>query len=968
MYRQDYVLDSKLAEYVFFPLSHVFRENKALPVRATEIALQCLQILISRGWRELIPPDLAKQLLVLLTFLAGGSASEVKSQEVNEELATSAFACLRYLFGVSGTAGLSRNGSVDAADFPILGHAVSVILGGITDGPSIKVRLGALNALDSTIGSITDNEALTKFFPGIVSALTKVLSAGSRSKGSYKILQGALNTLNKILLKVINDDKAFKCEQSEPGNNPAVLGPHGRKEGEKEPWLQATSAQVKLALANILPLQSHEKEEVRGALFQLCISIMERCRRSLSQSVPMMIETSVVICAQGSIVDAVELLDNLKIVLGTDAILLEALKSSAHDWIIALPRALQSIDETPKARIVDQITITFEILDPQSTVSEVLGHALTSNLRLSISAAIRNFSSQAIQDVPESHQELSQALRTNLVKGGTKGFPEVVFRNTSQRSTIEGLQSLLERVCNTSILANLEMDVMETLSTTSGEEQLASLWLAIRMQSERRAAPRGDVQRATEGFEQSSSNLDDLYAFCLTILSETVYSAEADWRLQALSLEAIALQAQRQRYDFRSELVDALYPILERLGSSNAATQKHAIVTLRNVSAACDYATPKDMVIENVDYLVNAVSLKLNTLDISPQAPQVLTMMVRLCGATLLPYLDDLIEAIFAILECYHGYPLLVEQMFGVLNALVEEGGKGSATAMPGAAEPVSYISTYKPTSVADLASQLKKARTENPPLDRLSSTPLDVASGSSSPNDSMNALLQPKFEEATSLPKQLLTISSITSLTQHHLPTSSPSLRLLLLNLLPHAFQLLYYYQDHFLPLVNALWPVLIVRLYDDELYVTIAAANAVIALCKAAGGFLATRVMDEWAQILGLYRRCEREAGLERTKMKRAGLAGRRWEALGRLVAGIVKWVGASTEMEEEVWEMASKDQEAGRGFCLGGGMELKETLEALNADAMWLTEERARVRQGGGILVKPAVEGVVFREVQM
>ena len=953
---------------MFFPLSHVFRENKALPVRATEIALQCLQILISRGWRELIPPDLAKQLLVLLTFLAGGSATEVKSQEVNEELATSAFACLRCLFRVSDTAGLSRNGSVDVADFPILGHAVSVILGGITDGPSVKVRLGALNALDSTICSISDNEALTNFFPGIVSALTKVLSAGSRSKGSYKILQGALNTLDKILLKVINDDKAFECEQSELGSNTAALGLHGRKEGKKDSWLQATSAQVKLALANILPLQSHEKEEVRRALFQLCISIMERCRRSLSQSVPMMIETSVVICAQGSIVDAVELLDNLKVVLGTDAILLEALKSSAYDWIIALPRALQSNDETTKARIVDQITIAFEILDPQSTVSEVLGYALTSNLRLSISAAIRSSPSQAIQDIPESHQELNQALRTDLVKGGPKGYSEVIFRNISQKNTIEGLRSLLQRVSNTSILANLEMDVMETLRTASGEEQLASLWLAIRLQSERRAAPKGDVQCATEDFEQSNSNLDDLYAFCLTILSEPVYSMEADWRLQALSLEAIALQAQRQRYEFRSELVDALYPILERLGSSNAAIQKHAIITLRNVSAACDHATPKDMVIENVDYLVNAVGLKLNTFDISPQAPQVLTMMVRFCGATLLPYLDDLIEAIFAILECYHGYPILVEQMFGVLNALVEEGGKASATAITGAAEPVSCISTYKPTSVADLASQLKRARTENPPLDHLPSTPPDITLGSSSPNESMNAPLQPKYEEATPLPKHLLTISSVISLTQHHLPTSSPSLRLLLLNLLPHAFQLLSYYQDHFLPLVNALWPVLIVRLYDDELYVTIAAANAVIALCKAAGSFLVTRIVDEWAQILGFYRRCEREAGLEKTKMKRAGIAGRRWEALGRLVAEIVKWVGVTAEMEEEVWEMASKDQEAGRGLCLGGGMELRETLEALNADAMWLIEERGRVRKGGGKLVKPAIEGVVFRDVQL
>jgi hypothetical protein len=90
--------------------------------------------------------------------------------------------------------------------------------------------------------------------------------------------------------------------------------------------------------------------------------------------------------------------------------------------------------------------------------------------------------------------------------------------------------------------------------------------------------------------------------------------------------------------------------------------------------------------------------------------------------------------------------------------------------------------------------------------------------------------------------------LSRITSLTQHYLTSPTPTLRKSLLNLLATVCPALAPDEDAFLPLVNAVWPVLIERLYDPEAFVVIAACEALYALCATAGDFLTARFKTEW------------------------------------------------------------------------------------------------------------------------
>ncbi len=987
--QQADALDSKLAEYAFFPLSHIFRDTKDLPVRAVELALQCLQILISKGWRANLSSDLGKQLLILLSFLAGGSATDAKVKEVNEELGTAAFDCLAALFEATKYSFLGSR-VVSSQDVPVLGHAVTVMLDGVSDSPSLGVRLAALKALDNLISGITDDEALKNVFPGIVSSLTRVLSSKAVAKPSFRVLTASLATLTKILCKVINDNKN---EHPNNGQSEAVaVIKNDNERDEKKSWVTATAAQVKMALANIIPLRYHERSEVRATLFQLCISVIQHCRRSLSQSIPMLIDTLIVLRSQPSEAERFNIftLDSL---LAADADLLEIVKTSLHDWIVGLPRVMQANDDTRKRRTIEQISTGFKILQNQDIRLNILNDSMTANLRASVSAAIQA-SSQIIRPVSERSLEIGQLMQPNARSQSTS-FSPVLFNESSSRDTITGLQKLAVQLKDLSMSTSLQQGLTNTLRNTSGDEQLASLWLSVQLLnnalSEMSAMDQFLNLPAEHGAQEQF--LDDVYSFSLDVLGKSTFEDEDRWKLQCLALETVAQQAQHQKYDFRPELVDALYPILERLGSNNSTLQHHAMTCLNIVSTACSYSDPATLIIDNADYLVNAIALKLNTFDISPQAPQVLVMMTKLCGSSLIPYLDDLVESIFSILACYHGYPALVSSLFSVLNAIVEEASKApTPTITENQTRDSLRPKIYKPTTIPSLASLLRSNLEQS--TRPLSSPPSPPPEQEEENKDPTNEEVEPTSPPRPSTPppphpsKTHTLLTSITTLTPSHLTTPSPSLRLSLLSLLATAIPILASNgTDTFLPIAATLYPALTTRLFSfnsskeeggggEGVLVVTAAANTLRVLCECAGDFLFSRVEEDWAHLEKLYERVERgmreevrvlgrgkgkgreRGGKEIVRQGPKGLKWRAWDAVVRLILVLVREVGVNFEMEDGVFEML--------GEWAGERRDVRDVLEEVNADALWLVELREGRIEG---LVRPqGVEGVEFRDVAL
>ncbi|KAL8854953.1 MAG: hypothetical protein Q9221_000149 [Calogaya cf. arnoldii] len=973
-------LDDKLADYVFFPLSHVFSESKELPPRLLEHALSCLRLLIRQGWRDHLENEVGKQLLILLAFLAGGSATDAKSKRVDEDVAAIALDCTASLFHSSVASSLGTRSTVALENIPLLGHTLTVTLDAISSHSANKVRLAACTSLHALIDGIDDQEALRNFFPGIVSCLTKVLSSGIRSKTPWKILQACIQLLDQILCKVLADNT--------PSSGVAIVGSSAVGENSTKSWVEATASQVKVALSTVLPLRYHDRHDVQEALFKLCLSILIDCRTALGDCVSMTLEALVALSSHAAPEVARRRSQRLQQILASNLDLLDVLKDSLYGWTVALPRVATSNDETKQTRMLEQLSSAFRLLSAYDMDMRAFNNLVVSNLRSSVASAVQLSSTHGINSVASGSAEVSRVLQSATLSGGDRIFSEVIFDSTSQGNIVAGLQMLVKQFQSSAMSMALQRSLTESLKSTTGKEQIAALWLMLELMGSQSSKDSETKQWLNLPSGYLEPLAEEAYAFSLEILDRSAYDDAVDWRLQALSLEVVAFQAKSQGQDFRPELVDALYPILERMGSNNAALQQHAVTCLSIVSDSCGYPSASKLIVQNADYLVNAVAVKLNTFDISPQASQVMLMMVRLCGSAIIPYLDDLIESIFAILACYHGYPRLVESLFEVLNAIVEEGANASPRAIEPATKTIpSRRRPYKPTVITDVVARLQSVKNQSDRIFPRSTPSLEPDPEISSASESEAP--QPSTSEETPPQSKAHTlIHNITQQTTHHLSTPSPPLRRLLLTLIASSLQSLSPQSTAqadndttFLPLIATLWPHITRQIFSPtssstntttpstDLPTLLTALQTLTTLSQYGGSFLLSRFSDLLPQLQSLHHHLEQnmlheEKTLGRSRTSRS-MKFKPWDQMVALIVSMVVYVGITREMEDAVFEM------------LGGEALLRErqgvraALEGVNPDAVWLLEEERRSKKEEcwdeeWEKRKPVVEGWQFRSV--
>ncbi|KAI9875309.1 MAG: hypothetical protein M1830_008644 [Pleopsidium flavum] len=962
-------LDEKLADYVFFPLSHIFRESQELPLRVLELALQCLRILLESAWRHKLSASLGIQLLILLSFIAGRSPTQVKSKETSEELTLVVFECLHSLFNGLIRSVEGKQSLTEATNIPALGHTVTVLLDGVTDGISDQNQLAAVAALDALISCLGDREAIASFFPGMVSSLTKALQASTRSKRSRKFLEAGIDVLSKLIRMVISDGAVAELHEQS-----TAVGKRASSDIQRfgSSWAKATAAQVKLALANVVRLRNHDRAEIRQVLHRLCLTVLENCRESLSESTAMMVETLITLSATDQTQEDVHGVSGLNRLAFMDSSIVGIIKGSLHSWTLSLPRIMQSNDDSAKTRIIGQISTSIKVLSDLQSQTNTLDYDVATSLRDSVVAITHAHTSSkqrqtqpngSLQLLPADGQEASTTFRPILVS------------QRGEQETLLALSSMVRQLSGSTNSLAMTRIMLDEARASTGKTLLANFWLALNFLRSMSATNHDmDLFLASDPPKSGSHEnlLEELYSLSLTILSENNEEDVTDWRLQGLALEAVALQSSQLGQQFRPELVDALYPIVQLMGSPQADLRDHAITCLNMVSGSCGYPNTSDLIIDNVDYLVNSVALKLNTFDISPQAPQVLLMMIRLCGSSLLPYLDDLVGSVFAALDSFHGYPRLVELLFAVLGAIVAEGSKSASPSITAGNQINHRKQPWRPRTVSDVARQLKEAKAKTTvTLDNdLSQAPDPDPQTDPLPSDSPAEEPQPSTsdESPAATPSKIYTlISSITLLTRHYLPHTSAPLRNQLLHLLTTAFPLLSHNETLFLPLINSLWPVLIKRLYDTEPFVCVAAAEAVAKVCECAGDFMASRIESEWDDIKSLFWRVHGRIRAENKGKGKGRGRGRgvystnyqMWDALVKMLVVIVGYVRIGDEMFDDVVEMVAD--------CLGSRREVREALEGVNPDAVWLEMERQGAN-GVSLGDLPKVDGFVFKAVEL
>ncbi|EGR46503.1 uncharacterized protein TRIREDRAFT_4936 [Trichoderma reesei QM6a] len=979
-------LDEKLAEYVFFPLHHIFRQLERYPMSVVEDCVKILTILIVHGWKTKISAKLVQQIFSFLIFIIDGVPGSQK-RDIPEETVLEAFRAETALLTTAGSSPVAAAGLSEPESIPALGHGITVMLDGVAEGASAEIQHEALRSLEAVYGAIKEHAALASFLPGTISSLAKVLSKPSRYK--KLVLARCLGTVRVVLTRVLSDMRtrsilAKESESQSHEDKSKVLSPA---------WLKATVAQVQVALSVMMKLRTHEAVEVREALGRLCVALLDECHTTLANCTNILVETSVIL-DKGPDEDSMTE-TNLRYLINIYPELGESVKSTVYNWMSSLPRLVQASDEKVKEQAVYNLTKGIELLRSLRIESSTLDDSISSTLRESLMAVVS----------ASKEQQTNTGNRVLLLDDGSPAsaapsqsdFQPVILGHEGQRRLKSEIMDLARTVASTSQHTKIAANMLDCVRESASLSQLTAYWLCFELVKASHAASKDtdalfDLSAFTDQSDDINQVFDELYDFSVQVLDSHTETAQVDWRLEAIALEIMAYAAHRSGENFRPELVDVLFPVATFLGSENANLQQHAITTLNSIALSCRYSSVSELIIDNVDYMVNSVSLRLNTLDISPASTQVLRMMVRLAGPRLVPFLDDVVESMFAALENYHGYTSFVESLFSVLKEIVDQASQADGRLLTEAEmSSINHKKKAEEMENLDMLLEFLDRRKEREERDRAEMEGLEptgghpgipwtsgLAQGQDEQDGGQDQEMPPPEEEKKPNSPTYQLLQRVASLTQHYLTSPTPTLRRSLLELVTTASSVLAADQDAFLPLVNAIWPVVIARLHDPETFVVVEACEALSGLCKAAGDFLSTRWKTEWWDGLGNWcRKVKQQASgskartsvplkssLSQSLPQVSGGGGlgqyaspiRTWEAVVKLLTAIVSYVRVEDDMFDEILELLAEAMERDR--------DVRDALEVINADAVWVVRyERGLVEWRPA----PVMEGVVFPEME-
>jgi TELO2-interacting protein 1 len=844
------------------------------------------------------------------------------------------------LFNILQRAPKGAASLVDVSAVPTLAHCLTVVLKGITDGPSSEVQLGALLALKAIWTCIKDQQALSAFLPGTISALTKCLMPSTKVPRSRRVLISALDVFQTALTTVVGDIRTRNLE----GDGSAFEASSKTVSTQlTKAWLKATGAQIKLALANVVKLRKHEHHDVRKALEKMCLVILDECHASLMDSAALLVETSMTLASleEEGETSRTACIKDLAMIYPSIS---DLIKSITHNWALGLPRVMQSNDESQKQSSLHQLTKSQRILLDLGITSEVLDNALTESLRNSVVSLLE------LSDSPKTYhrgaiEDAGPALMPTNEAPPIKPYSPLLIPHESQARTREQLGLLISGLGPPETQIKIASQILQQLRSVRGSNLVASFWLSFQLL---RAATASSfalsdyINLTIESPNSREATTVELYDFALSVLNNTEDDRQ-DWRVVATGLEVVAYVAGCLGEDFRSDLVNTIYPVVQLLGSSNGSLRDHAITTLNMISNSCGYQSTSAMIVDNADYLINTISLRLNNFDISPQAPQVIMMMMRLSGPSLLPYLDDVVASIFAALDNFHGYPRLVETLFSVLGEIVLQSGKSEHLSLTAESVPNHHKVQPKASTIKDVATSLTRSKSravqrrqtkhEEFPREPWIATKVLLDEGGC--DEGLDAREEESIQRASPT-KVYKMVQNITRLGQHYLTNPSPLLRRQLLDLIGTANDVLRLNEDEFLPLVNDIWPVLIRRLYDEEPFVVMSASRAIGEICRCAGDFMSTRIEVEWRNMIELAKEIRTKANAEKKGRNGRGiysLNSQVWESIIKLLITIIEYVHIGDDAFDEVLELL--------GGLLSSRGDVRSALSVINADAVWLYE---------------------------
>ncbi|CAG8451025.1 4383_t:CDS:2 [Acaulospora morrowiae] len=693
-------------------------------------------------------------------------------------------------------------------------------------------------------------------------------------------------------------------------------------------WLRATKMQIKILIGQIFTIRNHYSWQLRLAFVEFTYKLLSHCINSLDNCTPLLIETLVFYLnddyEQVSI-PCKKYLKELRVHPNFSEILTPNLKEGLSSWLTSLPRYLVGLDENAKYNALTLIAGFIFLLgsDVQTVLNNLL-HKVSDGLLNALefdTGDVRIVEDQLLigqyEDLANDHLVLENFHASDRL---LPPFPQVKYKHIRERrvtSTISTvvrligyfgkIEFLIEHfltylrdpdskkfhaqcifIVNEILLGasgiNLNFEYLEMVNPTNSANEVKRIARSLL----REYMETDSACERVEEFESKSlvksnkgkrvePNLINEYTGKSTRM-ENIESQNRSILIKCFTLEGIAHISRVMTVEFKVELTDALYPILEKMGETNSRIHNTADTALHHVSVCCGYSSKKALVLENIDYLINTVSRKLNHITPNPQTPQVLTAMIRVVGHPVIPYLDDSIEEIFDALDTHHmKFHLLCQLtivLFAVISAIAEPHEKEHdenhsnenivieedncvnppKQVTAGMSKEISeFIESY---SLQDTQTNLPK---EYATLEEIGQYFLNIhkSKEKAEVDDIPEHEADPETiypNEETSDKKAKPTRSQsiclkIIDKVLHSLTSASPQLRFLVLDIIRTALPVLQPISNELYPLVHRIWPSVVNRLKDEEQFVVLGAARLIQGIAISCGDFFTSRVVqDVW------------------------------------------------------------------------------------------------------------------------
>ncbi|KAG7471960.1 hypothetical protein MATL_G00103550 [Megalops atlanticus] len=886
----------QLQEYVLFPLRFVLRtpgpKRRSLVQAALEGMAYVLASTCVRSW------DVLRELFSELCLCLCSPGDPGKPAPGSDELKAAALRGLDALLHAAYGDILFQ--LYAPAMLPGLGAAVSLLLALGEQEGSREVRTAALKCLQALllrcdcpedhVTASRDEERLlggtfASFLPGITLALSRVAAADVRQ--GHAVTVRAIRVWHQTVGLVMADEQLSDPEaREEPSGE--ELGRVGELVVRRSPaWAKDTSGKLGVLLRKIISCApAHQHWRVRLEVASLADHLLSTCRRSLGDCLGPLLEALVTMVTDES--PAVR--DRCEAALESAArrnrdeggrALEDVLSENLHSLATSLPRLMRTSDDQRKLSVLGAFSGYLRILGPGVTA------VLSSAAHLQrVSKALMQVLELDVTDVRIVEERGS----SNPVGDGTGPRETRTQKKHFLYFTDEKIFSALQQICrllgyygDLYLLVDHFMDLYRESSVYRKQAALVlneiitgAAGLGVTVTQERSPRSQDDLKAAATSIIEEYISLSNWHLVTVCEQSDkgeegrfsktrvlsitdrvegegsqlpteakgsTIHQLNSNiWQL-CIQLEGMGAMALALGADFQPLLMTALYPVLEKAGDETLLVSQAALSAAWDFCRACGYATLRELIARNSDYLLNDVSLNLRRLALHPHAPRVLAVMFCHSDAGLLPLVRDVVQDVLAALDQSHDEraPVFCAVLHSLMNAIV----RWFPGEPPGSAGAKRVGSNHEdPLDVRQflLDYRRQKELAEGIVGDEPDEDETDVPAPAPESDVDMTGP-----DVKAELPSHIAISKDVMERCIHLLAHPSVRLRLKVLDVLELCLLVLRAQESELLPMAHRCWPALLQRLTNDDPLAVLRAFRVLCTLGETCGDFLRRRVSKE-------------------------------------------------------------------------------------------------------------------------